>query len=71
MEPAVTMPLARALGPSRVYSMGRAWKLVILSEVSSRGEIPILRISPVPTAGGILAAAGGHTLANSLVVFKG
>ena len=60
MEPAVTMLLARVLGSSRVYSMGRAWKLVVLSEVSSRGEILILRISPVPTAGGILAAAGGR-----------
>ena len=59
MQPAVTMLLARALGSSWVYSMGRAWKLVVLSEVASRGEIPLLRISPVPTAGGILAAAGG------------
>ncbi len=27
MEPAVTTVLARALGPSRVYSVGRVWKL--------------------------------------------
>jgi len=40
MAPAVTMALGRVVGCPRSYTMGRAWKLAGLSEVSSRGPRP-------------------------------
>ncbi|MCT4487267.1 hypothetical protein EFS30_10265 [Levilactobacillus parabrevis] len=58
METAVTMALAG------VFCQVRPWDelgdSLYFGEVPSRGEIPLLRISPVPTAVGILATAGDN-----------
>ena len=51
MAPAVTMALARVVFSNLHH--GTILETHGLCEASSRGEIPFLRISPVPTAGRI------------------
>ncbi len=51
MAPAVTMALDRVVFSNLRH--GTSLETRDLCEASSRGEIPFLRISPVPTAGRI------------------
>jgi len=58
MEPAVSVALERVLDFPRSYGTGRAWRCATWAQLQVELEARTLAGSD-PTAGGILAAAGG------------
>jgi len=58
MEPAVSVAVERVVGSPRSYGTGRAWRCAFWAQLQVELEAWFLAGSD-PTAGGILAAAGG------------